>query len=280
MGLGGNLMWTPLAYEIFKKTGKITVFVKKGKIVEDKVGLWKNLHFIHDNSENKLTYDDVYNNSNYKLINMDVRPDLDKKGNPNIKYHTIISRCAYFNYFYPKMKIHMKFSNDEKKHIKKILKKLPKKFIVVEPHAKTSWCEHKQYPLDKWQNIINAIYKDIPFVQMSMPDKKVMDNVINIADDIKNFRQASLLLKYASLFIATEGGFMHASRSHNTKCICFFTAMFDPIWTKYDSVDVIWVKEKNHFNCFNQGTCKLCLNAMNNHNESIMINKIKKHFKI
>ena len=56
--------------------------------------------------------------------------------------------------------------------------------------------------------------------------------------------------------------------------------MFDPIWTKYDNVDTIWVKENNHYNCFNQGTCKKCLEAMNNHNENIMINKIKKHFKI
>ena len=37
MGLGGNLMWTPLAYEIYKKTGKIIVFVKNtkdGNIIE------------------------------------------------------------------------------------------------------------------------------------------------------------------------------------------------------------------------------------------------------
>ena len=31
MGLGGNLMWTPLACRIYKKTGKIIVFVKNIK---------------------------------------------------------------------------------------------------------------------------------------------------------------------------------------------------------------------------------------------------------
>ena len=31
MGLGGDLMWTPVAYEIFKKKGKITCFVKQIK---------------------------------------------------------------------------------------------------------------------------------------------------------------------------------------------------------------------------------------------------------
>ena len=280
MGLGGNLMWTTLAFEIFKKTGKITVFVKNKKIYEDKSKLWENLEFILDNSIHNLTYNDVFNDPSYVLINMDIRPDLDKNKKPNIKYHTIVSRCAYFNYFYPKMKIYMKFSDDEKKYIKNLVNNLPKKFIVIEPHAKTSWCEHKQYPLNKWQNIINAIYKKIPFVQISLPDKKPMDNVINLGSKVKNFRHCALLLKYANLFIGTEGGFMHAAKVHNTKCICFYAAMFDPIWTKYDNVEPIWVKNNNHFNCFNEGTCQECLKAMNNHNEQIMINKIKKHFKI
>ena len=39
MGLGGNLMWTPLAYEIYKKTGKISVFISNKKIVEDKINI-------------------------------------------------------------------------------------------------------------------------------------------------------------------------------------------------------------------------------------------------
>jgi len=65
MGLGGNLMWTPLAFEIFKKTGKITVFVNKKKIAEDKCKLWKNLDFILDNSIENISYDDAKNNSNY-----------------------------------------------------------------------------------------------------------------------------------------------------------------------------------------------------------------------
>ena len=274
MGLGGNLMWTALAFEIFKKTGKISVFVKKKKIVVDKNNLWKNLDFILDNSIHNLTYNDVFNNTRYFLIDMDIRPDLDKNRKPNIKYHTIVSRCAHFNVFYPKIRTYMKFDKDENNHIKNILKKLPKKFIVIEPHAKTSWCEHKQYPIKKWQNIINSLHKKIPFVQMSLPDKKILNNVINIGNDIKNFRQACLLLKYAYLFIGTEGGLMHGSQTHNTKCLCIFSAMFDPIWTKYNNVIPIWVKNNNHYNCFNEGTCSECLKLMNNHDENIIINKI------
>ena len=98
-------------------------------------------------------------------------------------------------------------------------------------------------------------------------------------DDIKNFRQACLLLKYAYLFIGTEGGLMHGSQTHNTKCLCIFTAMFDPIWTKYNNVIPVWVKNNNHYNCFNEGTCPECLKLMNNHDENIIINKINNFIK-
>lgn len=280
MGLGGNLMWTPLAYEIYKKTGKIIVFVKNIKgnniIVDDKMGLMKHLDFILDNSESKLTYNDVLNNSKYFLINMNIRPDLNTKKQPNISYHTIISRCAYFNYFYPDLKIYMKFSQEEHTYIKKIVSELPDKFIIIEPHAKTSWCVHKQYPIEKWQKVIDGIYKKVPFVQMSMPDKLVMKNVINVGDKMRSFRDCALLLKYACLFVGTEGGFMHAAQVHGTKCVCLFTSMFDPIWTKYPNDEALWVVEGGHKNCFVEGTCKQCLKAMNNYDSGKIINKIKK----
>ena len=274
MGLGGNLMWTQLAYEIHKKTGKITVFVNKKKIYEDKLNLWKNLDFILDNSKENLTYNFVRNNDNYFLIDLDIRPDLDKNRKPNIICHTVNARCSHFGYYNIEPTIYMKFSEDEKKYIKKIVNNLPKNFIVIEPHAKTSWCEHKQYPLDKWQRIIDVISDKIAVVQMSLPSNRVMNNVINIGDEIKNFRQACLLLKYAKLFIATEGGLMHGAKVHNTKCIMIFCPMFDPIWTKYNTVVPVWVRNKQHFNCFNEGTCQKCLEIMNNHDEQIIINKI------
>ena len=91
MGLGGNLMWTPLAYEIYKKTGKISVFISNKKIVEDKAKLWKNLDFILDNTKHDYTIEQIKNNKNYFLIDMDIRPDLINE-KPNIKQHTILSR--------------------------------------------------------------------------------------------------------------------------------------------------------------------------------------------
>ena len=39
---------------------------------------------------------------------------------------------------------------------------------------------------------------------MSMPDKLVMKNVINVGNQMRNFRDCALLLKYACLFVGTE----------------------------------------------------------------------------
>ena len=137
----------------------------------------------------------------------------------------------------------------------------------------------KQYPLKKWQKIINTIYKDIPFVQMSMPDKKVIDNVINIANDIKNFRHAALMLKYASLFIATEGGFCMPQMFIIQNVYVFLHLCLTQFGQNIimlmlyglKKIIILIVLIKVHVKC---------LEAMNNHNENIMINKIKKHFKI
>ena len=201
---------------------------------------------------------------------------LNAKKQPNISYHTIISRCAYFNYFYPELKIYMKFNEEEHSYIKKIVNELPAKFIIIEPHAKTSWCVHKQYPIEKWQKVIDGLYKKVPFVQMSMPDKLVMKNVINVGNKMRGFRDCALFLKYACLFVGTEGGFMHAAQVHGTKCVCLFTSMFDPVWTKYPNDEALWVVEGGHKNCFVEGTCNKCLKAMNNYDSGKIINKIKK----
>ena len=274
MGLGGNLMWTSLACEIHKKTGKISVFTSNKKIVEDKANLWKNLEFILDNTKHNYTYEQIKNNKNYFIIDMNIRPDL-INGKPNIKQHTILSRCHFFGIQNPEMKIYMKFTKKELNYIKSIYDKLPEKFILIEPHAKTSWCEHKQYPLDKWQKIVNTLYPIIPIVQMSLPDNKVLDNVIDIGKKINNFREACLMTKYCTLLISSEGGLMHGAKVFNKKCFMIYCPMFDPIWTKYDNVYYEWVKSEKHYNCFQDGTCNKCLDLMKNHNENIIINKIK-----
>ena len=268
MGLGGDLMWTALAQEIFILKKKSVCFIQNNSIL--KKDIWLYNPAISFNLKNSIII-----NLDFKLL-----PERINYKQFNISQHTIISRCKYFGILKPKIKCYMYFSNEEIKYIESIVKNLPKKFIIIEPHAKLSWCKHKQYPLDKWQNIVNSISGlGIKIVQMSLPNQKILDNVINVGDKIKNFRQACLLLKYCSLFISTEGGLMHGANAVNCESIIIFCPLFHPKFTKYDNIIDIWVHTKEHNNCFIEGECSKCIDIMNNHNENEIINKIKFFFR-
>ena len=263
MGIGGQLMWTAVSHEINKRTGKKTCFINNNKIIIEDV--WKNNPSISFIKNNSIILDLTSNGY----------PERITKKNWDVSKHTIVSRCNHFKITEPIIKCYLYFTEDEIKYIENIVKELPKEFVVIEPHAKTSWFKHKQYPLYKWQNIVNNLYKNIPIVQMSQSNKSVLKNVINISHKIRNFREAACLLKYAKLFLSTEGGLMHASNAVNTKCVIIFPPMFDPTFTTYDNVINIWVKDQNHFNCFKDGDCVKCRELMNNHNEQEIIEKIK-----
>ena len=269
MGIGGNLMWKALAREMYKKKKKPVLFIgKKNKILD--YDIFKHNPYITFNKKEE-----------HVKINLVLSklPEQISKKNWDVNRHTIVSRCEHFKVKNPEIKCDLFFSKDEENKIKKILEDLPDKFIVIEPHAKTSWCEHKQYPLEKWQKIVDSCYKDIPIVQMSLPGKKVLNNVIDISSKINNFREACLLIKYSELFISTEGGLMHGCNAVNKKCIIIFAPLFHPKYTKYENVIDIWVKDNSHFNCFKVGKCLQCIDLMKNHDESIVINKLLLHIR-
>ena len=111
---------------------------------------------------------------------------------------------------------------------------------------------------------------------MSIPGKKILNNVIDISDKISSFREASLLLKYCELFVSTEGGLMHACNAVNTPCVILFPPLFDPNFTKYDNVTDVWIRNENHFNCFKNKNCKECSKIMENHDPNEII-KIINH---
>ena len=263
MGIGGDLMWTSLAKEVYKKHNKKVCFVQ-GKNIQC-CDVWKNNPYI------SFKYDE---NTCIKVnIGFKVLPERYSKNKWNVSQHTIISRCKHFNYEFPEKKCYMYFIKEEESYIKGIVSKLPKDFILIEPHAKTSWFKQKQYPLKKWQKIVDGISHVCPVVQMSLPGKSLLKNVIDVSSKIRNFREASLLVKYCKLFVSTEGGLMHAANAVNKKCVIIFAPLFDPIFTTYDNVVDIWVKGK-HYNCFRDGTCSSCIELMNNHDENTVIKRI------
>lgn len=255
MGLGGDLMWTAVIREMYKQHNRKICIKVSNKLI------WENNPYVCFNKKHSM-----------KLPK--IPPESRDKNKWIVDKHTIITRCNDFGIFNPEIKCDLFFSTEEIDKINKILIKLPKKFIIVEPHSKTSWCNNKVYPFSKWQNIVNQLYKKIPIVQMSCQGKEILNNIINVSNEINNFREACLLIKYAFLFISCEGGLMHGSNAVNTKSVIIFSPLFDPRYTKYENVTDIWVKSDNHYNCFKVPECEECRQLMENHNENIIINKI------
>lgn len=267
MGIGGDLMWTALANELYEKNGKKVCFYKNSNHVLKK-DIWENNPNIVFN----------FDKSKYNVVNLQfsVLPERETNSKWKVSKHSIVSRCEHFNVLNPKIKCYLYFTDEEIKYVESIVNELPKDFIVIEPHAKTSWYKHKQYPIQKWQNIVDNLHEKFPIVQMSIKGKKTLNNVIDISNKIRNFREAACLIKYSKLFVSTEGGLMHASNAVNTKSVIIFPAMFDPIFTTYDTVSDIWVKGDSHYNCFRDGDCLECRKLMSEHDENEIIKEVEK----
>ena len=266
MGLGGNLMWTSLAREIYERENKKVVFVSKNGIMKDTVFL--NNPYISFNIKEK----------NIKQLNLKFKfvPEWISENKWNTSQHAIISRCNYFKITNPKVKCNLFFSKKEEEKIHSVVRELPEKFLLIEPYAKKTWTPNKQYPLEKWQKIVDKIKEIIPVVQCSLPGQKILNGVTDVSKKINSFREACLLAKYSKLFVSTEGGLMHGCNAVGTKCVIIFCPMFDPMYTKYDNVVDIWVRDENHFNCFHPKKCMKCLELMEKHDENIVIETIKK----
>ena len=135
-------MWTALAREIYNIYQQKVVFIENGTIVQ------------HDVFKNSPYISFSISNNTYKLYfkHGNLLPERITNNKWDVSQHTIVSRCNYYGIKNPKIQCNLFFSNQEVSKINNIIQDLPKPFIVIEPHAKTSWCQHKQYPIEKWQN--------------------------------------------------------------------------------------------------------------------------------
>ena len=263
MGLGGMLFWTVLAKEIFKKENKKVVFI------DNKKRIIKNEVFINNPYISFTKNEDIIevNLKSYKNFNHEMKQ----------KEHGIISRCKYFGYNPTNIHPILNYTEDEEKKINDLLKILPKKFICIEPHAKTSWTPNKTFPFKKWQTIVDELIKNgYIIVQVSIPGNKLLNNVIDFRDKLNNFRECACLLKYCTLFLSTEGGLMHASVANNNNSFILYSPIFHPSYTLYDNVNYMWIHSKEHNCCYKKKKCNECLKLMKNFDEYIIVSKILK----
>lgn len=272
MGLGGHLMWTPLAREIVTQNPNIKVLpverVKPGifpSIVSSEIFRF-NPNFVN-------TLDD-----DHKIICIsldDARTNyckLDAFDHCIQRYdkHVIQQICDVYGFNDVKLKCELYLSDEEQKFGHDF-----RGFIVIDPHTKDEYTVNKRYPFKKWQRVIDVLrsrgFKN--FVQVGRKTSEILDGVQDMTG-LTTFRQAAALIKQADLFLGSEGGLMHAANAVETPAVIVVTGFLHPTMTCYPENTNIWIGAK-HGPCGLKVKCEKCYDECIKHDEFEIVEAVE-----
>jgi ADP-heptose:LPS heptosyltransferase len=281
MGLGDVLMWTAIVREAAThlKLDKIKVVKCKKGSMRPKNTLTNNILFQNNpyiNHKEKPGFKEktiYFGQSGKTTTNFHYLQDnyVDKWIFADNNTHVITQYCRQLDICQnPSLKCDLYFTSDEINNIKRfILTNIGNKpFAIIEPHNKKKFME---FPFVKYQNIINTLKDKIQFIQIGVPNKPVLKNVLNLLGKL-TIREACLLIKYASFVICSEGGMIHMANAVDTKAIVLVSGFTNPVMTCYPEHTNIWVGEK-HGPC-NLTSCKICLKEKSEFDERIVVKHV------
>lgn len=317
MGFGDWLHWTSIVRDLYLEINKPNEINKKIEIITDKIlkntnknyGI-RNYILRNKNINFKIYFIKFTKNKQFEEIFKNNPYITSNKNYPNLVFFNIISQYYFINNTFLdyqhiiktyanniylktyKLEPELHFSLNEIKKVDNFIKSLPKQeFVFVEP---TNYKIGRSYPFDKFQNIVNHFSNNILFIQISpkifgIKESKKLDNVLYY-EDIFTFRETILFIKYCKFIIVNHGGLSIGSKAVNTKTFTIYPAMFSPKMTKFDNEEDIYIANQNHNSCYmynpdpkhdfyikNPLRCIECNNLYNNHDENLIIEKIKNY---
>lgn len=265
MGMGGHLMWTAVARNINRKTGKICTPIECGRMCNSEI-FKNNPNFCKDKSFllNLSSKDTNYIKRDGNRIQFSC-PDK----------HAIEHALSFYGIKKDiELKCEMFLTPEEEYHSNTIKKLLPKKYACIEPDSKMSWSQARSYSFDKYQNIVNALRDKIQFVQIGAPETKKLDNAI-YTNGYLTFRETQSILSGAAFFISTEGGLVHLANSCDTKSFVIFSSFhtYPEIFHYPENTMIDIALFRNEIGGFKNHP--LHLKEVEKHDESIIIEMIK-----
>ena len=205
--------------------------------------------------------------ANYCLKDMPDRA-IHKQGK-----HIIEGLCEVYGFNNPKLKCEIFLDENEQKNVDKICETLKDRFITIEPSSNFDYTVNRIYPFEKWQNVVNELSKNIQIVQIGMKDSKLLNNVVDLRGKT-SFRTASGVIGKSELFIASEGGLVHASTATNTTAVVIITGYQTEKMVSYPQN--ININIANHGPCGLKANCLDCQRDASSHDEKIILEKINK----
>ena len=274
MGLGGYLTWTAVARELVNASGikKVFPFEQHGNLIKPiKSPIFDNNPYIlQDFGENSLSIPMQLNNPNTNYC----KQDTPEKAVHRFDRHIIEQICEFYGIQHPSLKCELYFSKKEHDNVANILNHhsiLGSSFVVIEPQSNNEYTLNKAYPLNKWQEVVDALTSEgHKVVQVGRDNSSmVLNNVINLTGKT-SFREASLVIKLARLFVSSEGGLMHAANATSTQSVIVYSGFIHPRMTGYAENTNIWIG-KDHGPCGMKVACGECYNAAAKHDVSEII---------
>lgn len=120
------------------------------------------------------------------------------------------------------------FTDNEKSEAGEIALRLPKPFFIIEPNvADKPWINQKSWPVDRWQEVVDALRGEVSFVQFDGPHKLKGAHCVMTP----SFRQAAAILSCAGAFVGTDGGLHHAAAALDIPAVV--------LWGHYASPDIL-----------------------------------------
>jgi|6_EtaG_2_1085325.scaffolds.fasta_scaffold17200_3 hypothetical protein len=281
MGLGGYLTWTAAGREIVKHAARAGTDIKLLPVE------------VHGNFLKLITSDVFKNNSDFTLhgdtnyrdqlvlplvLNNPkanyCKGDSPEKAIHEFKSHIIEQICECYGIQDPELKCVMHLTHEEKKFAKDFHEKVlnSERFITIEPYSKDNYTPNREYPIDKWQNIIDSLHSEIKIVQVGN-SKNVLKNVIDLTGET-TFREAISVIRRSELFIASESGLVHGATAVDTKSVVIITGYQHERMVAYPQN--INVNIASHGPCGLKIECGQCLDDADAHNWKDLVTIIKK----
>ena len=266
MGLGGYLTWTALAREIYEnyrvKCIPLELHGSMTRLIKSPI-FYNNPHFLQQFSQD-LGVQLQLNSPAANYCQLDTPDRAVHKSDK----HIIETLCDVYGIHNPTLKCEIFLDHKEKKEIEDLSQNLPENFITIEPHSNFDYTVNRQYPVSKWQKVVQEVSKCTTIVQLGMSDAELLDGVIDFRGKT-TFRTAAGLISRSKLLLSNEGGLTHACTAFHTPAVVILTGYQTKKMVAYPQN--IYVDISSHGPCGMKIACQGCVNDANDHDVSELI---------
>jgi ADP-heptose:LPS heptosyltransferase len=233
MGLGGYILWTPVAREYYRAFGRKVYFTNR---------VFGRLPF-----PRRVERSPLFENNPHVSIKSAGGADELRLDNPEANYWTRVTRdridykpgahaveiaCAAYGIRDPEIRCELFLTEPELEKGRKVRADLGP-FVAVEPHTKESFTVNKQWGFERWQEVADALRAaGLTLVQVGEGGKPLLEGVKD-ATGLPGIRETAAVLHHAELLVAPEGGLMHLANAVGTRSVIVYGGYVSPELTGY-----------------------------------------------